>query len=133
MAKKKRAIRKTAKKTARREKTPTKDQVIRGLRSTLRRAAAGADEAFAECGRLSEKMRTLQNDSRLQPFVWRTAAGRAMLVTEMDEGHLRNTISYLSRRLVFDLGTKPWLSKIAYSVEALNAMLKEAKSRGIEV
>lgn len=70
---------------------------------------------------------------RAQAFRWRSADGRMLTPNEMDEAHLRNTISFLQRRLVYAFGNSAYLDQTAHHVEALNAMLKEAKTRGLRV
>lgn len=66
-------------------------------------------------------------------FRWKTNDGRHILPKQMDEGHLRNTISFLQRRLVYQFGTATWLYRSEYNVQALYEMLKEARRRGIQV
>lgn len=70
---------------------------------------------------------------RRSEFVWQTGDGRCLKPLDMDESHLRNTISYLQRRLVHEFGTAKWLQRTATHVEALHEMLKEASRRGIKV
>lgn len=64
---------------------------------------------------------------------WTTADGEQMLISQMDESHLRNTISYLQRRLTADFGRVLYLSAIERHITALSEMLKEARRRHIEV
>lgn len=74
------------------------------------------------------------NERREAPvFVWTTAGGERVRVTDMDEGHLRNTISYLQRRLVYLFGTVTWMMPVRSTLKALAAMLDEAERRGLQV
>jgi hypothetical protein len=68
-----------------------------------------------------------------QEFYWVTQDGRSVRPSGMDEQHLRNTISFLARRLITQLSQTTWLESTAYFVEALAHMLHEAKRRGLRV
>lgn len=68
-----------------------------------------------------------------KPFYWRCADGRTLHPKEMDESHLRNSISFLQRRLTHQFGTATWLNRTTYHVQALHEMLKEADRRHIDV
>lgn len=66
-------------------------------------------------------------------FTWRTKEGVSLKPINMDESHLRNTISYLQRTLVFQFGTTRWMARCEASVRALYEMLKEARRRDISI
>lgn len=70
---------------------------------------------------------------RKYEFFWATSDGRQVRPCDMDAGHLRNTISFLARRLITLLSQSTWLEPTGRFVEALAHMLHEAKERGIKV
>ena len=78
---------------------------------------------------LQEEIRQLTPN----PFIWKTADGRHLRPSEMDEQHLRNTVSFLQRKLTVAFGSVRFLQQTAWMVEALNEMFKECKRRGYEV
>lgn len=65
--------------------------------------------------------------------VWKTGSGRLFRMTEMEDGHLRNTISYCARRLITELSRTVWLKQVEMLIEGLANTMKEAKRRDIEV
>lgn len=73
------------------------------------------------------------NKLRGAAFRWRTRDGRTLAPSEMDESHLRNTISFLQRHLVYAFGNVTYVDETASRVEALHEMLKEAKARSLRV
>lgn len=75
----------------------------------------------------------LETAKKGKPFFWRTRDSRVVAPSDMEESHLRNTISFLQRRLVCVFGTATYVDEAAGSIEALHEMLKEAKARGIRV
>lgn len=68
-----------------------------------------------------------------KPFEWKTRDNGYIVPEAMTEEHLRNTISFLARFLIASLANASFLGTLDYKVEALNAMLKEAKRRNIRV
>lgn len=85
----------------------------------------------------AQEIKLMELRARIQlqplPFRWHPADGPPLAVTDMDEGHLRNTISYLQRILTSKFGSVRYLSSTEEKVHALWQMLKEARSRGIDV
>jgi hypothetical protein len=79
------------------------------------------------------KRLALYPEKRANEYIWTTAFGDRLPVSKMDEGHLRNTISFLQRKLVFQFGQSTYLQRTKPLLEAMLAMLSEAQRRGIEV
>jgi hypothetical protein len=100
----------------------------------------------AQNERLLRRVVTLQTEARkledeaaeadnppAEPFQWMTKTGEKIAPCEMDDDHLRNTISFLARGLATDLSRAAWLNPLQYKLQALFEMLKEAEARDIEV
>lgn len=68
-----------------------------------------------------------------EPFRWKTADGEQLAPAQMDEQHLRNTISYLQRTLVHDFGVARFIARTEFKLVALSEMIKEASKRGFQV
>lgn len=68
---------------------------------------------------------------RFNERIWKTGDGRFVKMHMMDEGHLRNAISYTQRRIVHILGTAVWLEKTEHFCQQFVYLLQEAKRRGI--
>lgn len=79
-----------------------------------------------------EKFRKEAEKSRKEDFIWQAQTG-PVYPSQMIESHLRNAISYLSRVLIRELSSSPWLQRTRYKVLALSEMLLEAKKRGLDV
>ena len=65
--------------------------------------------------------------------IWKTGRGESIPVAQLEEGHLRNAISYCTRRLLGSLSNTVYLHNIYYLVEGLANLMKEAERRGIRV
>lgn len=65
--------------------------------------------------------------------LWRTGTGEEILMAEMQEGHLRNAISYCARILQRKLGTAVWLTDVSDLLERFVGLLHEAKNRNLRV
>jgi hypothetical protein len=74
---------------------------------------------------------------RIEPskFLWSAGDGRLLHPYQMEERHLRNAISFVSRRMVHEIGTTVWLknSKIEKWAEALYEFLREARRRELPI
>jgi predicted component of type VI protein secretion system len=78
--------------------------------------------------------KALKEETEWKPKpLWTTGTGQQIRIDEMDEGHLRNTISFLQRRIVSQFGKVTWLSEMRDMLASMVAMLDEAKKRGIRV
>jgi hypothetical protein len=66
-------------------------------------------------------------------FVWTTRLGERIKPSDMEEGHLRNTISFLARSIVAEVGKVRYLGSLEYQFRAMSEMLKEAERRGLQV
>lgn len=109
---------------------------LKALVKSLEQDLSSANFALLEKDRFADTLAVkLENleAAKTRPFIWIAGDGRRMLPSEMDEQHLRNTISYLQRTLTRDFGTVPYLNKLTKRVQAFHEMLKEAESRGFEV
>lgn len=114
---------KRASKTVEKKKLNDKSLVLT-LRGQLRRDVRIIKELQAKLAALPPAPKE---------FTWLTAEGDRILPRSMDEQHLRNTICFLQRSLVFKFGTARYLSTLELTVQALCEMLKEAKRRGYDV
>lgn len=70
---------------------------------------------------------------KVDEFTWTTRDGVSVKPCDMDEQHLRNTVSWLQRNLVYNFGSAPYLGKLSEKVYAFYKMLEECQRRGIEV
>lgn len=77
--------------------------------------------------------RRIQEITKAAEYYWITQDGSRIRPSDMDEGHLRNTISYICRRLQQAIGSVRWVATLGPFAEALTHMLHEAKERGIQV
>lgn len=64
---------------------------------------------------------------------WTTAEGDTMMLSQMEDRHLQNTIFYLFRRLTASFGSARYLDSMTRNVSALLDMLQEAQKRGLRV
>lgn len=100
----------------------------------LRREVAELQEDLRTTKRLNLKIHLRNKELEAQHrFIWRTKEGRVVRPREMEDEHLRNTISYLQRTLVFQFGTTRWMARCEETTRALYEMLKEARRREIQV
>lgn len=79
---------------------------------------------------LHEQFENLSNPN------WKMGNGLLIRVTQMEEGHLRNSISYCTRRLLGNhpgLGDTVYLDNMTRYIEGLANLLREAKRRNIRV
>lgn len=113
-----------------------KKQTLRITKTSLMAAVARLkverEELINDRCKLADDLLLLKRRLK-QPYVWRTRDGRRIDITQMDEGHLRNTVCFLQRRLSVLFGSATYLQDTAHLVEALDAMFKECKRRGIDV
>ncbi len=101
----------------------------------MRAAIRAYHKKIEELGEKEERIISLVthvDELTVPPFMWRTKEGVKILPKDMEESHLRNTISFLQRTLVYSFGTKTWVSSTMFQVEALSEMMKEAKRRGLQ-
>src|SRR3954454_25272322 len=109
------------------KKKEVKQPTIKGLRrsiTVLTNRLEAAEKARIKTEiTYTARMAELVKQEQMAKFVWTTASGDVVQPKNMDEDHLRNTISYLSRRLISDLGRQAWIHKLHYFVKALDAML----------
>ncbi len=82
---------------------------------------------------LSDLHEMSRGKSDLMPFMWRTRDGEWMLPSQMDEQHLRNSVSFCQRKLSSLFGSVSYLETTTDLVRALYEFLKEAKKRGYRV
>lgn len=85
---------------------------------------------MAEC---QELITQAVREAKPKPATWRMGDGRVIEIALMDEGHLRNAISYCARRLSRQLSDAIWLSEVETYVRGLADFLAEARRRGIRV
>lgn len=123
MARRTKAAKKTAKRTKRTVARPSYKALYEKEHATARDLAGEVIDLRAERDLLKKG----------PEFFWRTRDGRSLMPRDMEEEHLRNTISFLQRRLVCQFGTVAYVDETFQNVEALAAMLKEAKARGLRV
>lgn len=81
--------------------------------------------------------------SEVREFEWLDAVGQSIKPEDFEEGHLRNTIAYISRRLPMLLATERFLNpsvvvyrprpNVRYYAQALSELLFEAQRRGLAV
>lgn len=64
---------------------------------------------------------------------WTTGEGVTMLMRDMEESHLRNSIAYSTRRLMSAIGKTVWMSDVKKHVIALGQLIEEAERRGLRV
>jgi len=95
---------------------------------------AASDMQDGDMERLHEEIRKLEAAlARKNNPVWKTGRGESIPVAQLEEGHLRNAISYCTRRLLGSLSNTVYLHNIYYLVEGLANLMKEAERRGIRV
>lgn len=85
----------------------------------------------------SMQVRFAQMQRKLnEPFrhaTWKMATGVEIHIKDMDEQHLRNTVSMLTRKLQVQLGSATWVESVHFMVKSLDQMLDEVKRRGLRV
>lgn len=106
-------------------KLKMKDQELEAGHRSFKAANDKLSDYMLICQKLQEE--------RPLPFVWVTSDGRRLQPKDMDEEHLRNTISFLQRTIVHRLGTTPYLDTLESRFQAMFEMLKEARNREIRV
>lgn len=104
----------------------------------LFKTLAQAHEAYMEERALrfdrEQEVAALRAERQVQEvFTWLTRDGERLRPCDMEESHLRNTISYLQRTLVYSFGNARFLAPLDYKVQALHEMLKEAKRRSVDI
>lgn len=104
----------------------------------LERCEQAYEEALADNTSFKLQINQLLEDVNRKvepppPFFWRTSDGRTLKPSEMEEGHLRNTISFLQRSIVADCGRVTYLNTLRNKFEAMTHMLAEATKRGFQV
>lgn len=114
----------------RRQTRPTYAQ-LRADHDALR---AASDMQDGDMERLRERIRFLEERASRKVYpIWKTGRGESIPVNELDEGHLRNAISYCTRRLLGGLSNTVYLDNIHYLIRGLADLMEEAKRRGIRV
>lgn len=94
---------------------------------------AAEHEMHLSCQRVADDYRNKCAELRVLEFRWKTSDGRTLKPTEMDEQHLRNTISYVQRTLVHKIGSSRYLQPLGYLGRAFYELLEESKRRGFDV
>ncbi|MFI5223778.1 MAG: hypothetical protein ACHQX3_05950 [Nitrospirales bacterium] len=65
--------------------------------------------------------------------MWKTGVGEILRVTDMEEQHLRNAISFCARRLIGRLSSTVYVDELTTYIEGLANLMTEAKRRGFRV
>ena len=99
---------------------------------SLRANIKGFELRLRQTTEENERLRTKVKELS-QEFLWYPADGPPLRPREMEESHLRNTISYLQRVLTRQFGSVRYLSQTEKMAHAFWIMLREAKRRGIDV
>lgn len=110
------------------KKTKPRKKINRKSYKQLLEAAEGRISVL-EVTLATERAQT----AKASTFQWRTRDHGTVTPESMTEEHLRNTVSFLTRRLTAQFGAVAYITETAYHVEALNAMLKEVARRGLRV
>lgn len=95
----------------------------------LRKAIQSIEPEIAR--RVKEELAEIRMNQPVS--TWRDGLGRDLNVRDMEEGHLRNAISYAARRLGPELSRTVWLKHSYQLVRGLANLLEEAQRRGIQV
>jgi hypothetical protein len=89
-------------------------------------------QRFLEHARLHARPGQLSTHPEV-PALWTTRDGATIPISEMEDDHLRNTISFLQRKLVASLGHVRYIRDTSNTVKALHHMLTEAERRNMNV
>lgn len=114
---------------------PDREHLARMLKTALENSARvnrAYESTHIEGNEMDDLFRRDKNAVTL-PRLWRAGDGTIYRIPDMEEGHLRNTVSYLARRLAGGLGNAPWVSRFKSTALYLVAMLAECERRGLHV
>jgi hypothetical protein len=103
--------------------------------------AHAREQSLARAATISREYDRAHTDTLLRedreavrlPAYWRSSDGRVIQIKDMDDGHLRNTVSFLARRLATGLGAAPWLGPFQSMTLHLATLLAECERRGFRV
>jgi hypothetical protein len=140
MMAKKKIVRKRVVKKARTTKRVTKRATkivtllhqIDSLTKELQACKSSVDNWEQSYLELEEQME-LEKREQDKPFRWTDSQGHKWAPKEMTEQHLRNTISFVTRRLAASILSAPYLDSLSHWFEAQHYLMKEAKRRGYRV
>lgn len=104
------------------------------LQADLEASEAAKEMMEGDLENLRERIHAMEREANRKQYpIWKTGRGESIAVNQLEEGHLRNAISYCTRRVLSGLGNTVYLHNIQYLIEGLSNLMKEAERRGIRV